>query len=111
MLISLVGFLIACAVFACIGAAVLALIPELRPTLANVAAFVLGAVPTSAVTAVAYGRFFGNETGELNPVAVVGLFAVLLVAGICGGLLGVFAYRWLMRVIGLHRDSDSSVSR
>ena len=109
MLLPLVGFFIACTIFACIGAAVLALVPKLRPTLVNVAVFVLGAVPTAAVSAVAYGRVYANETGVLNPVAVLGLFAVLLVAGLCGGLLPVFVHKWLRRFKRLQRESDSPV--
>ena len=111
MLIPLVGFLVACAVFACIGAAVLAFIPKLRPTLVNVAVFVVGAVPSSAVSAVAYGRLFGNETGELTSVAVIGLFVVLSIVGLCGGLLSVLCYKWVMRVVRLRRGSRSPVSR
>jgi hypothetical protein len=107
MLIPLVGLFIACAIFACIGTAVLALVPKLRSTLVNVALFVLGAVPTSAVSAVAYGRVFGNETGELKPFAVLGLFVLLLFAGVCGGLLCVFPYKWLTRIMLLHRNSGS----
>jgi len=45
MIIPLVGLFIACAIFACIGAAVLALIPDLNPTLANVGLFVIGLSP------------------------------------------------------------------
>jgi hypothetical protein len=111
MLISLVGLFIACVIFACIGTAVLTIVPKLRPTLVNVAMFVLGAVPISAASALCYGRIFGNETGELNPNAVLGLFVVLSVAGCCGGLLSVFAYRWLTRAIPLQRDSGSRMSR
>ncbi len=110
MLIPLVGFLIACTIFACVGAAVLALIPHLRPGHANVALFVIGAVPISAVSAVAYGRVFGDGAGELHGVAVPGLFVVLLVAGVCGGLLTVLAYRWLMRTMGLQRKSGGPLN-
>ena len=110
MLIPLVGLLVACVIFASIGAAVLAFISKLRPTLVNVVAFVVGAVPSSAVSAVAYGWVFGNERGELNPVAVIGLFVVLLVVGSCGGLMSVLAYKWLLRVVRLHRDSDNPLS-
>jgi len=105
MLIPLVGLAIGCAIFACIGMLALTLLPKLRPTPVNVAMFVLGAVPTSAVSALAYGQVFGNEAGELNPLAVLGLFALLLVAGVCGGLLCVFSYKWLTRVMPWHRDS------
>jgi hypothetical protein len=105
MLIPLVGFFVACAIFAGIGTAVLAFIRKLRPTRVNVAVFVVGAVSISAVSAVAYGRIFGNETGELNSVAVIGLFVVLLVAGLCGGLLSVLSYKWLMRAVRSHGDS------
>ena len=101
MIVPLVGLFLACAIFACIGAALLALIPRLRPTLANVALFVIGAVPSGAVTAVAYGRVFGDAEGTLRPPAVLGLFGALLVAGVCGGLLAVVAYRWFMRTMRL----------
>ena len=112
MIIPLVGLFIACAIFACIGAAVLALIPHLNPTLANVGLFVIGAVPSSFVAAVAYGRVFGDGTGELlQPGAVIGLFSVLLGAGLCGGLLIVLAYRWLMRAIRLQRESSTPVNQ
>jgi branched-subunit amino acid transport protein len=111
MIIPLVGLFIACAIFACIGAAVLTLIPHLRRTLSNVGSFVIGAVPSSAFAAIAYGRVFGNQTGELDSTAVVGLFGVLLLAGVCGGLLAVFAYTWLMRTIRLQRESGSSGNR
>ena len=73
MIVPLVGLFVACAIFACIGAALLPLVPHLRPTLANVALFVAGAVPICAVTAVAYGRVFGDAMGELRPPAVLGL--------------------------------------
>jgi hypothetical protein len=111
MLIPLVGFFVACAIFACVGVAVLAFIPRLRPTLVNLAVFVVGAVPSAAASAVAYGRIVGNEIGELNSVAVIGLFVVLLVVGLCAGLLSVLAYKWLMRVKRLHGDSEGPVSR
>jgi hypothetical protein len=111
MIVPLVGLSLACAIFACIGAALLALIPRLRPTLANVALFVIGAVLSGAVTAVAYGRVFGDATGTLRPPAVLGLFVALLVAGVCGGLLAVVAYRWFMRTMRLQRDSGSPVKR
>lgn len=112
MIIPLVGLFIACAIFASIGAAALAPILHLRPTLANVSLFVLGAVPSSAITAVAYGRVFGDDTGELHhPVAVLGLFGALLVVGLCGGLLTVLAYRWLMRTMRLQRDSGRRGNR
>ena len=107
MIIPLVGCLLACTIFGCIGAALLALIPHLRPTLVNIALFVIGAVPSCGAAAIAYGRVFGDATGELRLPAVVGLFAVLLVAGVCGGLLAVVAYRWLTRTIHLQRDSDT----
>ncbi len=112
MLIPLVGFIIACAIFACIGAAALALFPKLRPTPVNIAVFVLGAVPTSVASGVAYGRLFANEAHELTtPVAVVGFFLSLLAGGFCGGLVSVFACRWLMRVLRFHRNSGSPVGR
>jgi hypothetical protein len=95
VLIPLVGFLIACTVFACVGAALLSLIPKLRLTVGNVLLFVIGAVPTAAISAVLYGRVFGTETGELTPPAVLGLWAVLFVAGICGGLLTLLLCRCL----------------
>ncbi len=109
MIVPLVGLFIAVAIFACIGAALLALIPHLRPTLANITLFVIGAVPICAVTAVVYGRVFGDATGELRPVAVLGLFSSLLVAGVFGGLLAVVAYAWLMGTIRLQRDSGNPV--
>jgi hypothetical protein len=110
VIIPLVGLFISCAIFTCIGAAVLALLPHLRATLANVGLFVIGAVPTSAVAAVAYGRVFGRGTGELHGGALVlSLFGIMLVAGLCGGLLTVLAYRWLMRTIRLQRESGTPV--
>lgn len=109
MIVPVVGLFLACAIFACIGVALLALIPRLRPTLANVGLFVIGAVPSGAVTAVACGRAFGDASGTVHLPAVVGLFAALLVAGVCGGLLAVVAYRWLLRTVRLQRDSGSPV--
>ena len=111
MIVPVVGFLVGCAIFACIGTGLLALTPHLCPTLANVALFVIGAVPICALTAVAYGRVFGDATGELHPLAVLGLFGVLLVAGICGGLLAVVVYRWLTRTMRFQRESGSSANR
>ncbi len=110
MLVPLVGFLLACAIFGCVGWAVLALFPRLRPTLTNVGMFVIGAVPSAAVSAVAYGRVFGNEAGELNPIAVLGLFVVLLVAGLCGGLLVVLAYKRLTRGKRLERTAGNGTA-
>ena len=69
MLVPLAGLLVACAIFACIGAALLAVVPRLRLTFANVGLFVIGAVPSCAVTAVAYGRVFGHVNGELRQPA------------------------------------------
>ena len=111
MIVPLVGLFLACAIFACIGAALLALIPGLRPTLTNVALFVIGAVPSCAVTAVAYGRVFGDGAGMLRSPAVLGLYCTLLVAGVGGGLLAVIGYRWFMRTVRLQRDSGSPVKR
>ena len=111
MIVPLVGFLVAYTMFGCIGAALLSLIPNLRPTLANVALFVIGAVPNCAVAAIAYGRVFGDATGELRPPAVLGLFGVLFIAGVCGGLLAVVANRWLTRTIHWQRDSDNTIKR
>lgn len=110
MLIPLVGLLIACAVFACIGAAVLALIPHLHRTLTNVSLFVVGAVPSSALAAIAYGWVFGDRTGELHGAAVIGLFGVLLVAG-GGGLLTLIIYVRIMRTMRSQRQSGSPVNR
>ena len=111
MIIPLVGLFLAVAIFACIGAALLALITHRRPTLANIALFVIGAVPSCAVTAVAYGRVFGDANGELRSAAVLGLFGSLLVAGVLGGRLAVIAYPWIMRTMRLLRDSGSPVNR
>jgi hypothetical protein len=102
-LIPAVGFVIACTIFAGVGALALSRIPRLHLSLVNVVVFVIGAVPTSAFSAVAYGWVFANKAGELNPVAVLGLFAVLLVAGLLGGLLAVVVWTWLMRFTGSHR--------
>jgi hypothetical protein len=111
MIIPLVGLLLAVAIFACIGAGLLAVIPHLRLTLPNVAVFVMGAVPSCAVTAVAYGRVFGDANGELRSVAVLGLFGSLVVAGVFAGLLSVVAYRRLMRTMHLQRDAGSPINR
>ncbi len=105
MIVPLAGLFLACAIFASIGAALLALIPRLRVSLANVALFVIGAVPSCAVTAVAYGGIFGDATGDLHPLAVLGLFGALLISGVCGGLLAVVAYRWHVRSRCLKQDS------
>jgi len=111
MIIPLVGLFIACGIFACIGTAVLTVIPHLGRTLSNVGLFVIGAVPSSGAVALVYGRVFGNQTGELHLVAVFGLFSVLLVAGLCGGLVTIAAYRWLLRAIRLQREAGSTVDR
>src|SRR5580658_6283209 len=111
MLIPLVGLLLACAVFAGVGVAVLAFIPKLHPTLVNVSVFVVGAVPSSAVSSIAYGRIFGNGAGELNSVAVIGLFVVLLISGLCGGYLSVLAYERIIEVIRPDRGPGSPASR
>ena len=112
MIVPLVGFFIACAIFACMGATVLALIPHLRPTLANIGSFVIGAVPSSAAAAIGYGRLLGDGTGELHSAgAVFGLFGVMLIAGLCGGLLIILAYKWLMRTLRLPRGAGTSASR
>jgi len=110
VLIPLVGLGIAFAIFACVCAALLTLIPRLRPTLLNISVFAVAAVPASAISAIAYGRFFGNETGDLNPIAVLGLFVALLLAGTSVGLLSVIACKWLLRIVRLYRDSGSRVS-
>ncbi len=99
MLVPLVGFVLACAIFASVGAALLALIPKLRPTLLNVGLFVLGAVPSSAASVIAYGRLFGNTEGEIDSAgAVLGIYLVLFLAGACGGLLTVLVSKRLMRI-------------
>lgn len=105
MIIPLVGLFIACAIFAGIGAAVLSLLSHLRLTLVNLVVFVMGAVPCAFVAAVAYGRVFGNVTVELAPRAVLGLFGVMPVAGLTGGLLAVLAYGRIMRIIPLRQQS------
>ena len=64
MLVPLVGLFIVCAIFACIGTALLYVTPQFRPTLANVALFVFGAVPSCAVSAIAYGRVFVMRKGS-----------------------------------------------
>jgi hypothetical protein len=111
MLLPLVGVVIACTLFACIGAALLTLLPKFRLTFGNVVLFVIGAVPSSAVSAVVYGRVFGNETGELNTTAVLFLFVVLLVAGLFGGFVTVSVYKWLIRFRHLQRPSRNPVGR
>jgi hypothetical protein len=112
MLVPLAGLFIACAVFACISAAVLALIPKLRLTLINVVLFVIGAVPSSLVGGFVYGRVFADANNELsNPVALFGMYGVLLAAGLCGGLLTVLIYQWLMRFKGLQWDNGNTVGR
>ena len=104
MLIPAVGFLIACTIFAGVGAVALSRIPRLQLSLVNVLVFVIGAVPTSAFSAIAYGWLFANKAGELNPVAVPGLYAVLLFGGLFGGLVAVLAWTWLMRFARLFAD-------
>ena len=111
MLVPLVGFLIACAIFACVGATLLAFIPQFRRTVANVSLFVIGAVSISALAAIAYGQVFADSTGELHGAAILGLYGVLLVAGVCGGLLGLLAYRWLVRTMGVSPKSSSPANR
>ena len=99
MLVPLVGFVLGCAVFICVGMALLALLPKLRLTMPNLVVFVIAAVPASAGGAIAYGWAFGDAAGQLTPVAVIGLYAVLLIAGMCGGIVAVFFCRWLVRAI------------
>lgn len=108
MIIPLVGLFIACAIFAGFGAAVLPLVLHLRPTLANVGLFVIGSVPSAVAAAIAYGRAFGDVTGELNSGAVLGLFGVMPVAGLCGGLLAVLAYGRFMRTMHWQRESGTA---
>jgi len=110
LIIPLVGFFIACTIFAGIGAAVLVLVPKLSLTVVDVVLFVVGAVPSSLVGAVVYGWVFGDQTGELrSTAAVLGVFFVLLVAGLCGGLLLVLVHKWLRQFKRLQRDSGSPV--
>ena len=110
MIIPLVGFFIACTIFASIGAAVLLLAPKLSLTLVDVVLFVVGAVPSSLVGAVVYAWVFGDQTGELrSTAAVLGVFFVLLVAGLSGGLLPVLVHKWLMRSKRLQRAPRSPV--
>lgn len=108
MIIPLVGLFTACAIFAGLGVAVLSLVPRLRLTLANLGLFVIGSVPTAAAAAIAYGRVFGDVTGELNSGAVLGLFGVMPVAGLCGGLLAVLVYGRLMRTMHWQRESSTA---
>ena len=99
MLVPLVGFILACVIFAAVGAALLALTPKLRPTLMNVGVFVLGAVPSSFAGVVAYGRLLGNDQGELPSAgAILGVYLVLFLAGVCGGLLTLTTFRRLAQI-------------
>jgi hypothetical protein len=110
MLIPLVGFVLACVIFAGIGAALLTLVPKLRPTLISVGLFVLGAVPSSFVVIVAYGRLFGDGEGELHSAgAILGVYVVLFLAGVCGGLLSVLLSTRLVRFIHMRRESGLSI--
>jgi hypothetical protein len=110
MLVPLVGFVLACVIFASLGAALLALMPKLRPTLMNVGLFVLGAVPSALVGVIAYGRLFGNDEGELHSAgAVLGVFPVLFLAGVCGGLLTLVVSTRLARFSHSQRDSGRSI--
>jgi len=111
MLVPFVGLFIACAIFVCIGAILLALIPPFQTTLANISLFVIGAVPSSALAAIAYGQISADSGGELHGVAILGVFGVLLIAGVCGGTLTLLAYRWLMRRMRLLPKSGSPVNR
>jgi hypothetical protein len=79
-------FLVFCGLgFTIVGLIALAVIPELRLTFSNLFLFVGGAIPSALLFLFVYGRIFART--QLSDMAFIGIFPVLLVGGVLGGLL------------------------
>ena len=79
-------FLVLCGVgFTIVGLIALAGIPALRLTFLNLSLFVGGAIPGALLFLFVYGRIFARN--QLSDMAFIGIFPVLLVGGMLGGLL------------------------
>jgi hypothetical protein len=79
-------FLFLCIVgFAVVGLIALAAVPALRLTFLNLSLFVGGAIPGALLFSFVYGRILGKN--QLSDTTFVGIFPVLLVGGVLGGLV------------------------
>ena len=79
-------FLVLCCIgFTIVGLITLAITPALRLTLMSLAIFVIGAIPGALVFLFVYGRIFARQ--QLSGFAFIGIFPVLLIGGVLGGIL------------------------
>jgi hypothetical protein len=92
-------------VFTILGLIVLASIPKLRLTITNLFLFVMGAFPGTLTFGYLYGRIFADSANELNGrVAVLGIFAVMLIGAVVGGVMVVWCKTRFVPADGTPRE-------
>ena len=99
MLLPLMVFELGCLAFTVLGLIVLAIAPGLRLKVLNLFLFVVGAFPGALVFFILYGWLVGRK--QWSDAASMGIFPVLLIGGVFGGVLVI----WLKtRFVRTRRD-------